>query len=151
MPKRQLTSEQIDDLLAAAQVGHLATIDPDGHPYVVPVHFVRLGQSLFIHGGTGGRKIDNLARDPKAGFEVTGGFALDLGEAPCAVSTAYQSVVIAGRARLVADEAQKLQVLDALIAKYAPVHAGRGYQAEALTATGIIALDIERLSGKFHP
>ena len=39
MKLHTLTFEQIEKLLEAAQVGRIASIDPEGYPYVVPVHF----------------------------------------------------------------------------------------------------------------
>ena len=152
MLRHQMPKERIDALLESAQVGHLATIDPDGHPYVVPLHFVHLGGRIFFHGLARGQKLENIAREPKCGFEVTGE---DVGiierEGPCQTGTAFRSVVIRGLARKVEDEELKLKVLDALVAKYSPRHVGKAYDEAALAATEVVCLSVASATGKTRP
>ena len=50
MKTHQLPAEEIESLLERAQAGALATVNPDGTPYAVPVHFVRLGGCVYVHG-----------------------------------------------------------------------------------------------------
>ena len=40
MKKNQLNNEQITELLIKSPVGNIATINENGYPYVVPVHFI---------------------------------------------------------------------------------------------------------------
>lgn len=42
MKQHQLTLDEITDLLKVSEVGRIATNDPNGFPYIVPVHFVYL-------------------------------------------------------------------------------------------------------------
>ena len=150
MKTHQLAAGQIDELLAKAQVGHLATIDQDGSPYVVPVHFVHVGDRIFIHGLIRGHKLDNIAREPKVGFEVTGDFDLIHGPSSCQTNTAYQSVVIRGLASVVEDEEDVLKALEAIAFKYTPQHAGGAFLDEALVITAVIAVEIRQITGKYY-
>ena len=99
MKEHQLTADQIVALLDKAPVGHLGTVDEKGFPYVTPVHFVHLDGSIYFHGLARGRKLANLAADPKVCFEVAGEHSYIQADAPCDTNTAYRSVIITGRPR----------------------------------------------------
>jgi nitroimidazol reductase NimA-like FMN-containing flavoprotein (pyridoxamine 5'-phosphate oxidase superfamily) len=150
MRTHRLTKDQIRELLDTAPVGHLATIDPDGRPYVVPVHFVHLEGRIYIHGLLRGQKLDNIARDPKVGFETVGDFALVHGQSARETNTTYKSVVIRGLASVVEDDDVLTRALDAIVAKYAPRHVGGEYLDKGLAITAVIAVEILRITGKYY-
>jgi nitroimidazol reductase NimA-like FMN-containing flavoprotein (pyridoxamine 5'-phosphate oxidase superfamily) len=150
MRDHQLSTDQINDLMDNAEVGHLATIDPDGYPYVVPVHFARVGDKIFVHGLKAGRKLDNLGRDPKICFEIMGGFKYVHGPSACETNTSYQSVVIRGLASVIDEEDAALKALDAIVAKYAPQHVGAGYTEQGLGITAVIVIETVSVTGKYY-
>ena len=47
MRQAHLWTEQASAFVAAARVGHLATVRPDGSPHVVPICFAFDGETLF--------------------------------------------------------------------------------------------------------
>ena len=57
-------------LLSSRQVGTIATINKDGTPYCVPVHFVYADGKIYIHGLPAGQKIDNLIANPNVCLSV---------------------------------------------------------------------------------
>jgi PPOX class probable F420-dependent enzyme len=52
-------------------VAVLATVDADGSPQSSPVWILRDGDDLLVSTAAGGRKTDNLLRDPRASLCVT--------------------------------------------------------------------------------
>ena len=149
MRTHQLGADRIGELLDEAEVGHLATVGPDGFPYVVPVHHVRLDGRLYVHGLKQGQKLDNIARDPRVGFEV---FALDgylHGDSPCDTNTAYRSVVVRGLAKVVEDEELIRRALSAVVEKYAPRHRGRDFGEAFLAITSVVEITPEEITGKY--
>ena len=152
MKDHPLSPEQIAHLLDTELVGRLATNGADGCPYVTPVHFTVMDGTVYIHGLAAGEKLANIKRDPLVGFEVDKMLSLihhpDL---PCDTNTAYQSVIIRGRASVVQDTATVTRVLDAIVAKYTPRHAGKGYPPNMLKMTAVIAVDVTSCTGKFYP
>ena len=70
MKENQLTAEQRNSLLETQHVGHFATINEDGHPYIAPMHYVYMDDKIYMHGLSEGQKIENLKRNPLIGFEV---------------------------------------------------------------------------------
>lgn len=150
MKEHPLKPEEINALLSTESVGNLATVSPEGYPYVTPVHFVWLNAKLYIHGLCVGQKIAYLKANPKIGFEVfkLNGLLHDP-ELPCDTNTDYESVIITGTATLIDDEAQKIIVLDEVVKKYTPQHSGKTYPPAMLKATGIIEITPISTTGKF--
>ncbi len=145
----------IDSLLLGSTVGRLATLGKDGYPYITPVNYVYLLGVIYFHCARQGEKLDNLQRHAKVCFEVDRPLAyLDTGYdkslPACDVSQFYQSVVIRGRAEIIDDMAEKVEVLNALMASHE-----NDTEFSAITATTpavslctVIAVRIESISAK---
>lgn len=92
-------------LLEAANIGHLATLMPDGTPHVTPVWVDIEDSTVLVNSAEGRLKVQNLKRDPKVGLSVADG------ENP------YAAVSIRGRVReITADGAD--EHIDSLAGKY---------------------------------
>lgn len=149
MRQHQLTRQQIDNLLFSLPVGHLGTINENGFPYVIPVHFVYINQKIYLHGLTKGQRFENILRNPKVCFEVQKNEGFVLNDMACRVNTIYESVVAWGFAKIVVDEALKLDVLNKTVEKYTPQLAKQVYSANVLNATGVIEIEIIECTGKY--
>lgn len=150
MKEHPLSAEEINELLLSESVGSLATVSPEGFPYITPVHFVLIDGKIYIHGLCVGQKINYLTANPKVGFEVhkMNGLIHDP-ELPCDTNTDYQSVIIHGTAVTVVDMDLKIKVLDEVVKKYTPQHAGKTYPPAMLKATGVIEITPTATTGKF--
>ncbi len=135
----------IDAVIAESRVCRLGLSD-GGEPYVVPLCFGRDGDTIYFHGDAEGRKLDILRRNDRVcvEFDVVDGMR----ESPsaCAWSIIYRSVIAFGRARIVEDPAEKRRALGALMAQYSG--AAHDFPDEAVLRTTIVAVTIERVSGK---
>ena len=117
--------ERIARFLNTEHVGRIATMDERGYPQVIPMNFVFLDGFIYLHSHTRGEKLDNIRRNPKAGFEVDREleFLPSYFEDPHDASladTLYVSVVIKGAAHIVSDLAEKSRALNGLMEKYQP-------------------------------
>lgn len=149
MPKQWITDHaEVEAILHECPVGSLATIGPDGAPYVVTLNYVYRDGKICVHGALTGQKMDNLARDPRVCFEV---HVVDrIVRAPRAMEfgTRYRSVIAHGRARQLTDLAEKREALMALTARYAE---GRPFEPpteQEMTATAVIEIEIHEMTGK---
>lgn len=151
MKQHQLTADEISDVLAKAKVGRIATINENGYPYVVPVHFVCLADKIYIHGLRKGLKISNLEKNDKIGFEVDEmhGLLVDQ-EKVCDTNTAYRSVIILGTAKTIDETTIKTEVLKAVVQKFTPNLAHLEFPEKMLKATGIIEIKIQECTGKYY-
>lgn len=152
MKTHPMTEEAIEALLKRAQVGSIATLDEDGTPYAVPVHFVYLDGAVYFHGLPKGQKIDNLKARPQVCFSVWDmqGFLMDPEGRPCDTNTKYESVAAKGEASVLTDLAEKQTVLEAIIAKYTPQLSGTPLPENMLRGTAVVKIEVSSLTGKYY-
>ena len=145
---RQLMSEEDNiKVLDRNTNGVLALTGDEGYPYPVPLSYVYYDRKVYFHGHTAGYKIDAVNQSEKAAFCVVDA---DLVDGP-AYSTTYRSVICYGRPRIVATDEERLLALQVLGRKYNPGvtdEALNGFISKEFDITGIIALDIDFITGK---
>ena len=110
-PERARYDRQtVYDILDQAFVCHVAFIS-DGMPFVVPTNYVRVGDTLYLHGSVGSRMMKALAGGAPFSLCVT---LLDgIVFAPTAVghSLNYRSVVVLGNAKVIDDADAKVNAM----------------------------------------
>ena len=122
----------------------------DGMPFVVPTNYVRVGDKLFLHGSPASRLMKTLASGAPFCLSVT---LLDgIVFAPTAMghSVNYRSVVVMGKAEVVAEPAAKLAAMRDFVE-----HVIRGRWAQVrppsendLKATMVLAVPLVEASAK---
>lgn len=152
MKTHQLTDQETNSLLSNRLTGTLATINSDGTPYNVPVHYVYLNNTIDIHGLPVGQKISNVKANPNICFNIyeMKGLLLDGEEKPCDTNTAYESVVIQGKAQIVEDLNEKKAALSAIILKYTPHLTEKEIPLNMLKGTAVIKLSVYQMTGKYY-
>jgi nitroimidazol reductase NimA-like FMN-containing flavoprotein (pyridoxamine 5'-phosphate oxidase superfamily) len=146
----EITDRQLmEKVLKEAEIIRLAMVD-DGDPYLVAMNFAYACGSLYMHSAREGRKVDALKKNNRVSFQTETGVEILIKDEACGCSTRYTSVFGTGRAVFVDDRAEKIEALDAIMAKYAG-KAGLEYPEKALDRTLIIRVDIEAMTGKKCP
>ena len=151
MQKYSLTDGQIIQVIDNCQSAVLCTNGSDGYPYGTPVNFIRIGNSIFIHGREQGTKISNVLRDSKCsmtfyedhGFESTGSTI-------CDVETIFRSAIVYGRMKPVTDYETKARALRMLSRKLMPDVSDTYIVPSRVDRTGVFELRIEMMTGKYH-
>lgn len=146
---RALPEEAACQLLQESKSGVLCLQDTVGGGYGIPLNYAWDGaEALYMHCAGEGHKLNCLRQEPRATFVVTGSNSI----LPDKFSTAYESVLVHGRAHIVEAEDEKLHALQLLIQKLTPQEQARGeeYIARAIHATTVIRFCIDRFSGKAH-
>lgn len=151
---RELTDpEQIEHLLARAQILRVAFCDGKKAPYLVPVNYgyvCREGSyTLYFHGAREGRKYELSKASPVVGFELDADYRLIAGASACGYSAAYQSIVGTGTLFLIEDEEERVLGLSAIM-KQATGKADWNFEAEAENAVAVFRLDVEEMTCKAH-
>lgn len=152
MKMNQLNKEEIENLLKRTETGSLATINEDGGPYVIPVHFVYYEDSIFVHSLPKGKKLDNIKSNPNICLSIyeMQGLLLDSKENPCDTNTKYESVVIFGKATLLEDVSMKETILKEIIKKYTPNLISREIPENMLKGTAVTKIEIKEITGKYY-
>ena len=147
-----MSSEAVDALLQEAPYGMIATLDEDGYPYTVAVHFVWLDGKLYFHGLGQGKKMDNLKRDSRVCFSVarldrvTG----ETADTPCDADADYESVVIQGNAVILSNTEQKRGILQAIIKKFMPTLSHIPLSDPRVNGTAVVEITPREITGKYH-
>ncbi len=143
--KKIESAADLAELLRNGELCYLSMVD-DGKPYVVPLNYGYLDETLYFHSAPEGRKIDILRKNPQVCFCVVPDHQLIEGVKGCSWSASYRSVMGTGRATILTEPAEKKVGLKILMAQYSD----REYEFSDsdLERIVVIRVDIEEMSGK---
>jgi nitroimidazol reductase NimA-like FMN-containing flavoprotein (pyridoxamine 5'-phosphate oxidase superfamily) len=144
--KQLLSNEQTVEILNRCTSGVLGVIDENGYPYTVPVSYTFKDGELFFHSAIAGHKIESIKHNDKVTFCI-----IDKDQiVPEEFTTQYSSVVVFGRARILSDEEEKAQAMEAITQKYSPDHMQKGKEeiASSMQRFCVVAIAIEHMTGK---
>ncbi len=150
------SKEKIKEFLNQEHTGHIASVDKNGYPQIIPMNFVYLDDAIYMHSHTKGEKLENIRNNQKVGFEVDReleflpSYFEDPDDASLA-DTLYISVVIKGIGKIIDDKSEKTLALNGLIKKYQPEG---GYEPikpdmQVLDEVAIIKVTPETIRGKY--
>ena len=150
------SKDKIIKFLSEESTGRISSIDKEGFPQIIPMNFVFLDNSVYMHSHIRGEKIENIKRNSKVGFEVDRNLEFlpsyfsDPDDASLA-DTLYISVVIKGEAVLVEDRKEKVLALNGLMEKYQPEgqYTPMREDMDVLDATAVIKVTSEKMNGKY--
>ena len=147
---------KIIKFLNEEDTGRISSIDEQGFPQIIPMNFVFLNDSVYMHSHIRGEKIENIKRNSKVGFEVDRNLEFlpsyfsDPVDASLA-DTLYISVVIKGEALLVENNDEKVLALNGLMKKYQPEgrYKPMDKDMDVLDATAVIKIIPKEMNGKY--
>jgi len=147
---------KIIKFLNEENTGRISSIDEQGFPQIIPMNFVFLNDSVYMHSHIRGEKIENIKRNSKVGFEVDRNLEFlpsyfsDPEDASLA-DTLYISVVIKGEALLVENNEEKVLALNGLMKKYQPEgrYKPMDKDMDVLDATAVIKIIPKEMNGKY--
>jgi len=149
MPKQWITDHtEMEAILRECVVGSLATVCPDGSPYVVTVNYVYHDDKIYFHCALTGKKLDNIASHERVCFETHIVERIERAEQAINFGTRYRSVIVHGRARQLDDPAAKQEVLTLLTARYADGEPFEPPTEQQVTTTAVVEIEIENMTGK---
>ena len=144
--RQELTKDETIQIIERATSGVLAVLGDDGYPYSVPLsHFYRDGK-LYFHCATEGHKLDAIKRCEKVSFCV-----IEKDEVvPEKYTTYFRSVIAFGKIRILTDEQEKYNAIDALAQRFNPGDAeGRAKEiADSMGRMCVLEMTIEHMTGK---
>lgn len=143
--ERKMEDGAAFELLKNSEYGILSTCGEENQPYGVPVSYVVLDNSIYIHCAMVGSKIDNINANSKVSFTVVGKTKVLQDK----FSTEYESVIVMGTASILSEQERTEPLLE-FINKYSPEYLKEGseYVEKAKNKTNIIKIEIESITGK---
>jgi len=123
MKHRILTnSKEIKEIIKKCQVCHVAMVDQEGKPYLVPMNFGFNEGVIYLHSSRMGKKIDILKSNPEVCIEFSTDYLLRYQNenVACSWSMKYRSVLAYGKVTFIEDDVQKMKHLDLIMKNYTP-------------------------------
>jgi nitroimidazol reductase NimA-like FMN-containing flavoprotein (pyridoxamine 5'-phosphate oxidase superfamily) len=150
--KRERGSYDVETIHAILDEGMVCHVGfaVDGHPWVIPTAYARIGDYVYLHGATANNALRTLAEGGSACVTVTLIDGLVLARSTFHHSVNYRSVVLFGVAERVEDEREKATALDAFVEHLVP---GRTSEARVptpseLRSTLVVRIPIDEASAK---
>jgi len=141
--------ETIHRILDEALICHVGFVENE-QPYVIPINFARVGDSIVLHGAKASRLLKHIEAGHPICVEATIVDGLVLARSVFHHSVNYRSVVVFGKGQLIEDQQEKLAALQAVTEHLIP---GRWQEArlpnrKELNATSVVSIKIEEASAK---
>jgi len=135
----EIPKEGAVSILRSAEYGVLSTLGKDGVPY---------GDEIFLHGAIEGHKIDNISGHADVCFTVVGSAIF----VPDRSTTAYESVIIFGKATIASSDAEKRDIMSKFVMRFTPDRYEEMMKGvdRALPVVSAIRIKITGMTGKFR-
>ena len=123
MKHRNLSDRNaIEEIIRKCQVCHVAMVDQEGKPYIVPMNFGFDGGVIYLHSSRIGKKIGIMKKNPDVCIEFSTDYLLRYQneDVACSWSMKYRSVLAYGRVTFIEDETEKVNHLNIIMRNYTP-------------------------------
>lgn len=150
VPKRgHYDRETVYPILDEALICHVGFVE-DHQPYVIPINFARVGDTLVLHGAQASRLLKHIEAGRPVCVEVMVVDGLVLARSVFNHSVNYRSVVVFGTGRVVQDDLEKMAALEAITEHLIP---GRWREArlptrKEMNATRVVSIKMDLASAK---
>ncbi|MBN1649203.1 MAG: pyridoxamine 5'-phosphate oxidase family protein [Spirochaetales bacterium] len=145
--EKQITDNTlISEILEKNTVCRLA-LSQDNRPYIVPMSYGYAGNVLYFHSAGEGRKIDMLAANNSACFEISDSIETVTADAACGYGLSFRSVIGFGKIGIVHEQEEKILALNIIMKQ----HTGKTewhFSEKVLQKTVVLKLEIDSLTGK---
>ena len=114
--------QEIIEFLDNLEYGALALCN-DNMPYSLPINFVTLNGCLYFHGSKKGQKVEAIKANTNASFSAVKAYSIiasymsSKDGLACPATQFFKSCIIDGKIEIVLEEQEKIDALNALMAK----------------------------------
>jgi nitroimidazol reductase NimA-like FMN-containing flavoprotein (pyridoxamine 5'-phosphate oxidase superfamily) len=138
--------QQIEAVLLKAKFLRIALSDAET-PYIVPMSFGYLNNTIYLHSSRKGRKIEILKKNPRVCFEAAVETDLITADEPCKYNVRYRSVIGYGKAKFLEDYNEKVEGLTVLSEHYG-MKGPFEFEEWKVNRLSVIKIEIEKMTGK---
>ena len=121
MRRRPITTEaELLEVITKARWCHVAMVDPEGKPYLLPMNFGFRDGVIYLHGAQHGKKIDCLKNNPEVciNFSIDHELRYQNEDVACSYSMKYRSVLAYGKVEFIEAPEEKTAALDIIMSQY---------------------------------
>ena len=151
MKNRVLTNpSEIDAIIKKCLFCHVAMIDQDGLPYVLPLNFGYDDGVIYLHSSQHGKKIDILKNNHNVSvaFSTDHELRFQSEDVACSYSMKYRSVLASGKVEFIDDPDQKIKALNFIMRQYSPKEFS--YNMPSILEVCCWKVKIEKIEGRVY-
>jgi nitroimidazol reductase NimA-like FMN-containing flavoprotein (pyridoxamine 5'-phosphate oxidase superfamily) len=147
--EREITDQnEIQNIVRQEKVLHLAMVDQNNMPFLVPLFYAYDGTNIFFHSAKAGTKIEILKHNNNVCFEIFTGYQIIEDDKACDFEARHKTVIGFGKAYFVEDVNEKQDALKRIVAQFTDKQFD--FPMANLNATNVVRIDIQLLKGKKH-
>jgi len=143
---------KINKIIQSCHCCRLGLYD-QGKVYIVPLNFGYWEENqkriFYFHSAMEGRKIDLIAKNQYAGFELDTNYKLHPAPNACSFSAGFQSIIGSGKVSFVTDEEEKKLALKKIMLQNTGTE-NWSFTDSSVKKVCVIRLDVEEISCKEH-
>ena len=112
--------KDLEKIILKCQACHIAMVDADGLPYVLPFNFGYEDGIIYFHSGRTGKKITILTKNPEVCVEFSTDYQLRFQSenVACSYTMKYRSVLAYGKVEFIEDPEQKTEIMNKVMKHY---------------------------------
>lgn len=140
----------MEEIIRKCKVCHLAMVDEQGLPYLLPFNFGYENGIIYFHSSATGRKIEILSKHPDVCVEFSTDYELRFQseKVGCSYTMKYRSVLAYGKVEFFADTEQKTKIMNIIMKNYAPGEFS--YSQPSMKEVSCWIVRIDKLEGKIN-
>lgn len=141
---------EIEVIIKKCQVCHVAMVDEQGKPYVLPFNFGYHRGVVYLHSDKKGKKIDILKNNPAVciNFSTDHDLFKAHDHVACSYGMAYRSVLVYGKVEFIEDNNQKIEALNIFMKQYA--NRDFTYSEPSVNNVCVLKIKIDDFTGKMY-
>ncbi len=136
---------EIEEIIAQSSICRIA-MAVDNQPYMVPLCFGYLDNTLYFHSADQGRKLEMIKKNPRVCFELEGEAEIIKAKKACNWGLKYRSIIGFGKASIIEDAGERTAALDLIMKQYSTEK--WEYPTSMMTKTLVFKVEIETMAGK---
>jgi len=139
----------IKRVMESSQICHIAMVDENGMPYVLPFNFGIDDEYVWFHSGPEGKKINILKSNPNVCVNFSSDFQLGHRNesVACSYFMNYRSILINGQIEFIEDFDLKIKGMNIIMKQYTK-RDDFNYNNPAINNLKIFRLKLENISGR---
>lgn len=150
MKSRMVTLPRaIEEIIKSCEVCTVGMIDPENMPYTLPFNFGYENETVYLHSGPLGRKIDVLKANPNVCIAFSTGYELykQSDSVACSYGMKYKSVLVRGKVEFIEESDEKIRVLNIIMKQYTQRDTFE-YSAPSVKNVAVMKIIAEKIEAK---
>lgn len=142
--------EEIEIIIEKCDVCHVAMVDSNGKPYLLPFNFGYANGIVYLHSDGKGKKIDILKENPSVCINFTRDHEMfhANNDVACSYGMAYRSVLVYGDVKFIEDYEEKVDALNIFMKQY--IDRPFTYNSPAVKNVCVYKVEIDDFIGKMY-